>query len=192
MLRNFSPNRAKWARGFHLDPSYYDLLTKEIGKCLTSEDKNHDFFQIGAINNSTQFAGPDTRGFLYSDGNLVQLLNSPFFNLGFSSSRLQQTFDYEQNVYNSMTKVFAMSEFLRQSFIKDFSLPPGKVFRIGAGINLDSIPEPKKKDFSRKEILFIGIDFERKGGFVLQEAFRSVVKEYPDVVLNVVIHHILD
>jgi len=186
MLRNFSPNRDKWARAFHLDPGYYRLLTEGIRKNISPGDENHDYLQIGAIYNTAQYAAPQSRCYLYTDGNLAQLLKSPFFRYGFSERRLRRTFDYEQNVYLNMNKIFTMSDFLRNSFINDFSVPADKVFKIGAGINLDSVPAKRSRDYKQKELLFIGVDFERKGGLVLAEAFKAVRAAHSDAILHIV------
>ena len=58
-----------------------------------------------------------------------------------------------------------MSEYLRRSFINNYGISAEKVVSIGAGINLDRLPEiDTEKDYSVGNVLFIGVDFERKGG----------------------------
>jgi glycosyltransferase involved in cell wall biosynthesis len=80
-----------------------------------------------------------------------------------------------------------MSEYLRQSFINDFDVPPERVKSIGAGVNLEKIPEYfPNKNYERKEILFIGIDFARKGGWELLTAFKAVCEKHPTAKLHIV------
>jgi glycosyltransferase involved in cell wall biosynthesis len=69
-------------------------------------------------------------------------------------------------------------------------MPPSKVVSIGAGINLDSFPDrDDNKDYSNGNILFIGIDFPRKGGFELIEAFKVVRNSIPQATLHIVGPH---
>jgi starch synthase len=61
---------------------------------------------------------------------------------------------------------------------------------VGVGVNLDEIPEvfPGKR-YDTKQILFIGVDFPRKGGPLLLKAFREVRAVHPEAVLHIVGPH---
>jgi glycosyltransferase involved in cell wall biosynthesis len=86
-----------------------------------------------------------------------------------------------------MDRVLAMSEYLRQSFVHDFGVPAERVVNVGGGMNLDQLPayQPDKR-FTTREVLFIGVDFPRKGGWELLRAFRAVRETLPDAVLHLV------
>ncbi|HUX43838.1 MAG TPA: glycosyltransferase family 4 protein [Terracidiphilus sp.] len=89
-----------------------------------------------------------------------------------------------------MTAIFTFSEYLRQSFISDYHVPAERVFRVGAGINLDQIPEDgRAKDYSIPRILFVGVEFERKGGRELLQAFRRVRERVANAELHIVGPH---
>lgn len=79
-----------------------------------------------------------------------------------------------------------MSEYLRASFIEDFGVAEARVSTIGCGVNLREIPDIVGKDYERKEILFIGVDFYRKGGGDVLKAFRIVRQKYPSALLHLV------
>jgi alpha-maltose-1-phosphate synthase len=62
-----------------------------------------------------------------------------------------------------------------------------RVVVLGAGLNLDNVPAPApNKRYDSKEILFIGVEFERKGGPQLLRAFRAVRTRHPSAILHVV------
>lgn len=83
--------------------------------------------------------------------------------------------------------MFTMSESLRQSFIDDFDVPPHKVVSVGGGVNFDDLPEAfQGKRHDTEAILFIGIEFERKGGWELLEAFKKVRERRPNAQLHIV------
>jgi glycosyltransferase involved in cell wall biosynthesis len=61
---------------------------------------------------------------------------------------------------------------------------------VGAGVNVDDFPEPgPNKDYENHEILFVGVDFERKGGNELLAAFRIVRQTLTDARLHIVGPH---
>jgi len=55
----------------------------------------------------------------------------------------------------------------------------------GYGLNLDEVKVFDKK-YDGKTMLFIGMDFERKGGLVLLEAFPKIKKEIPEAKLIII------
>lgn len=80
--------------------------------------------------------------------------------------------------------VFTMGAWLKESLIERLALKRDKVHHVGGGINLnvDRIDYTKKE---RKRVLFIGRDFERKGGPLVVEAFKSLHKRIPDIELHI-------
>jgi glycosyltransferase involved in cell wall biosynthesis len=82
-----------------------------------------------------------------------------------------------------------MSEFLRRSFITDYGINPAKVVCIGAGINVDLPSIEWAKDYSKASILFIGVNFARKGGYDVLKAFRIVRDRIPHATLHIVGPH---
>lgn len=186
ILKNFSLNKRLWRQKFYLDAQYYHLLSKAISDQLTQEDLNCTLLQIGGIYNLKPLINGKSRIFSYHDGNLAQAIKSPYFPKDISKKRIQKSLDYEKHVYENLDKIFTMSEYLKDSFINDFKIEEGKIRTIGAGVNLDVIPSTLKKDYEKKNILFIGIDFYRKGGIVLLQAFKIVRDIYPKAKLNII------
>ena len=186
MLKNFHRNRTLWAQRFNLDPVYYRALTREIRKRLRDEDFENDnvILQIGGHYNGFRAAAGKIPTYSYHDGNIAGMMNSPFFpkkNLPYA----RRAFDYEKSVYQDMSKIFVMAEYWRRSFIEDFGVEPRRVVNIGVGVNTD-IPPVAPKDYSRKHIVFVGIDFARKGGENLANAFRLLQRRHPDATLHII------
>lgn len=186
ILRNFSFDRRQWRHQFYLDTKYYELLSKCIVDALTREDLEHAVLQIGGIYNLKQLIRAKANVYSYHDGNLAQAFKSPYFPTGISRARIQKALDYEKSVYENLDMIFTMSDYLKDSFINDFKIEEKKIKTIGAGINLDPIPEVSKKDYGSTTLTFIGVDFHRKGGLDVLRAFRSVREKYPKATLNVV------
>jgi len=187
MLRNFSPDRSLWRQKFYLDTGYYRLLSRLIGSSLQGADHECDVLQIGGIYHLRPLLRPTTRLFSYHDANLAQAIHSPHFPRNISKRRVQRAFDYERRVYDDIDMIFTMSDYLRGMFIEHFGVEPARVTTIGAGINLTSLPElPTAKRYDTQRLLFIGADFERKGGVQLLQAFKQVRAVHPAAELTIV------
>jgi len=100
------------------------------------------------------------------------------------SSRLwQQT---ENDLYRGAAVNFTTSEFAAHSLVEDYNIPPEQVACVFSGINLDF---PATLDLSLRagnKILFVGVDWERKGGPELIEAFQKIKREFPAAELHIV------
>lgn len=187
MARNFSIDRGRWRRKFYLDTTYYDLLARQIAARLTPSERDCTVLQIGGIYDLRPLLGPQRLMVSYHDGNLAQAMRSPQFLKQVSQRRLQRAFDYERRVYHGLDLIFTMSEYLRRSFIEDFGVAEQRVRNIGAGINLDVLPmPPQNRRYDTKQLLFIGADFERKGGPDLLRAFKQVRVAHPSAQLYIV------
>jgi glycosyltransferase involved in cell wall biosynthesis len=187
MARNVSRDRKCWREHFYMDPGYRDALTEEVRKALRPDDFAQDFLQCGAMYNVPRLVAARARCFSYHDGNLAEALRSPNAPKDLSAKKVDRALAYEKEVYHGITKIFAMSEYLRQSFIRDFDVSPERVVSVGAGINLEDVPPytPSKR-YDSREILYIGVDFPRKGGWELLQAFRRVHERQPETRLHLV------
>jgi glycosyltransferase involved in cell wall biosynthesis len=187
MLRNFSPDRSTWRLAYYLDTGYYKALTESIQVSLRSEDYSCDFLQIGGIYNVPSLIKGRSRCFSYHDGNLAQMSQSPYFPKEFNYKKLKLALEYEREVYAGLDLIFTMSEYLKHSFVEDFGVPESKVVTIGGGVNLPEIPEARhEKNYSTQQILFVGVEFHRKGGPLVLEAFRRVRAARPGATLHIV------
>jgi glycosyltransferase involved in cell wall biosynthesis len=111
-------------------------------------------------------------------------MRSPFF-AKVTKRYARRAYESEKSVFQNMSKIFVMAEYWRRSFIEDFGVDPRCVVNIGVGVNME-MPPVAPKDYSRKQIVFVGIDFVRKGGENLMRAFRLLQKRHPDATLHII------
>ncbi len=183
LAKNFTRNRSIWRRHFYFDPAYRAALTRAAGKVPVT---TRVAFQVGHM-----FCLPDVfpnkACVSYHDGNLPEALKSGFGMEGVSSRRIDQALRYEEQTCGKMSAIFTFSEYLRQSFIHDYHVSPEKVFNVGGAVNLKTFPAPQPhKDYSAPRILFIGVEFNRKGGPELLQAFGAVRAVLPAAELHIV------
>lgn len=183
LAKNFSRDRAVWRKHFYFDPAYRKALTQAASRV---SDTSSILMQIGHMFSLPEVF-PAHKTISYHDGNLAELLANGFGMEGVSRVRIDQALRYEEQAARAMTAVFTFSDYLRQSFIKNYGVPSDRVFNVGGGINLEELPElPPEKDYRTARILFIGTEFTRKGGPQLLEAFRIVRQSISSAELHIV------
>jgi glycosyltransferase involved in cell wall biosynthesis len=96
--------------------------------------------------------------------------------------------EWERRAFASQDYLFPLSRYAANSMTSDYLVDNEKVLAIGAGpnLNVDAVRDGVRKDYSKRNILFVGLETERKGLPDLISAFRSVSSSYPDASLNVV------
>jgi len=96
--------------------------------------------------------------------------------------------EWERQAFESQDFLFPLSRYAARSMVEDYSVDEEKVLAIGAGPNLDvdAGRDAVCKNYRGKNILFVGLDAERKGLPDLLNAFRCLAEHHPDARLDVV------
>jgi len=187
MARNFNRSRVVWRKQFYADKAYRDALDRQLLTLVSPQDCAHSFLQVGAMFNVSKAVSGRAKCFSFHDGTFAEFLRSPYCPAQMSAVRIEECLKYEREVYHSMDRVLAMSEFHRQSFIRDYDVPAARTVNVGCAINLDRIPEYyPNKAYDSNELLFIGVDFNRKGGPLLLRAFKLLRRRFPAAKLHIV------
>jgi glycosyltransferase involved in cell wall biosynthesis len=120
--------------------------------------------------------------FVYTDHTHLANLRYP----GASRARLftPRWIELEAGLYRRVERNLVMSAFIRDSLVEDYGCDPSRVEIVGAAPNLPA-PDapPDNAGYTNRTILFVGVDWERKGGPLLIEAFRMVREKLPDARL---------
>jgi len=127
---------------------------------------------------------PNVPHFIYTDHTHLANLNYPDFSL--KKLYPEQWVALEKQVYENATKIFVRSSNIQRSLIEQYGQPAGKAICVYAGNNVDTnILNTQAKLYTGKNVLFVGIDWERKGGPELVEAFKSILTKHPDATLTI-------
>lgn len=140
--------------------------------------------QIGDI-----AAFPDIPTFTYQDVTahyLFQTLHTkglsvPMFTQ-YREKDLLRRWEIQARYYEQCAGIFTMSHWLRNYLIDNGLADADKVHTVHAGTNvpLPSDIPPRKAPLHKKTILFIGRDFQRKGGDIVVQAFLRLQKQLPN------------
>ncbi len=139
-------------------------------------------FQLQSLFDTSQFGIPH---FVYTDHTLLANLAYPGFDR--ASLYLPAWIELERNIYQNASCVFTRSHNISRSLTEQYNCPTEKVLCVYAGSNTPvSTDELDNDGYRNKNILFVGADWERKGGPVLVEAFLKVAQAHPDSHLTIV------
>ena len=87
----------------------------------------------------------------------------------------RRKFAWHRRLFAQATELIAWSEWAKMSLVQEYGVPEGKIQVIPPGIDLKLWED--RRDRTAPEgplrLLFVGGDFERKGGPLLLEAFRN-------------------
>jgi starch synthase len=189
-LLTFTPNRRQWSVRFRLGPTAASLRTAVARRSIVRERSRIDaILQIGAT------FRPEGREaipyYLYCDSNIRMAVrgSATGFSQAAAMTEAEQrvVVERERQVYDGAAGIFTISDRLRRSFIDDFGIAADRVHAVRAGPNFDPAEIPgDRPSVSQPNILFVGTQFQRKGGDVLLEAFRIVRRAMPAARLTIV------
>ncbi len=92
--------------------------------------------------------------------------------------------EYQNRYFRQCAGVFTLAQWTAKDMVNRMGLSPKKVHFVGGGINIDS-SNIDYADKTGNKLLFVGRDFERKGGFIVYDSFVELKKRMPQAELYV-------
>ncbi|WP_299034106.1 glycosyltransferase family 4 protein [uncultured Pseudokineococcus sp.] len=181
----FRPRREDWAERFYKSSWAYALRSSNAVRRLERlAAPSTPVLQVHAL---FEVAGAPT--LLYVDCTHRQSAEgwAPWNPL--AGADLEAWYARERAAYRGAEHLFAFSRATRTSLVEDYGVDPARVSVVGAGVNAHELPAPaaRRAPGSRGPVLlFIGNDFERKGGHLLLQAFERVREVHPGARLQLV------
>jgi glycosyltransferase involved in cell wall biosynthesis len=122
---------------------------------------------------------------VYTDHSHLANLDYPDFDS--RTLRSERWIALERALYAGSAVVFTRSQHVSHSLVARYGCKPEHVQCVGAGSNA-RIPDepPRGRNLVPPRILFVGVDWERKGGSELLAAFARVRASHPDARLVIV------
>jgi glycosyltransferase involved in cell wall biosynthesis len=166
---------------FFSTPYAFRAIRRLVAERLSSREYVFTF-QIQSLFDASQTGVPH---FTYTDHTHLENLTYPAFDRRKLMARAW--IDLEGEIYRNATCNLTWSTNISRSMIEDYGCSPSQVLCVYAGCNVLVEDAPLDNDgYRNKNILFIGIDWERKGGPDLVRAFEQVRRLHPDARLTIV------
>jgi glycosyltransferase involved in cell wall biosynthesis len=188
---SFAPRLERWKQRSNAGASFLSPLARAAMDSLSARRVAAALDGADALLQMTGYFNPGRPrpGLIrcsYHDGNLAGFLRRPDLAIAPDSRFVRRALSYERALYDEIDLIFCMSEQLRDSFVADFGQAPDKVVTVGAGPNLAAPARPPRRQLTPARFLFVGKQWERKGGPTLLKAFERLRAERPDAELVVV------
>ncbi len=126
----------------------------------------------------------DRLNFIYTD---MTILANLYYPGGREQVKLwEECLPYERKTLEQAAMVFTMSDHITRSLMEHYGVSPEKILRVNGGCNVPPPSNPDPRRFYRQRILFVGVDWDRKGGPEVLEAFKRVRQRCPRATLLIV------
>jgi glycosyltransferase involved in cell wall biosynthesis len=127
----------------------------------------------------------------YDDGNFNLFLrykDSDLYLRGFPLKDVKAWAKRQADACQAATLACVSTPWAKKSAIEDFGLPESKVRVVGMGHRPRSISS-ESRDWTAPRFLFVGVEWERKNGAAVIEAFARVRECFPNAKLDLVGEH---
>lgn len=95
--------------------------------------------------------------------------------------------DYEAALYRRAEAIAVTGSHVERSLIDQYGCDPARVKTVHIGANVDVAEvSTELARYAAKHVLFVGVEWERKGGPALVEGFRRAAAQHPDARLTIV------
>lgn len=159
-------------------------IFQTIRKLLKQKLSKQSYFFTFQAQSLFDCSLPNVPHFIYTDHTHLANLNYPDFNI--KKLYPEKWVDLERQIYANAVKIFVQSSNIQKSMIEQYQQPPDKVICVYAGNNVETdISVTEDKSYTEQNILFVGLDWERKGGPELIEAFKLVLDKHPNASLTI-------
>ncbi|NOY26068.1 MAG: glycosyltransferase family 4 protein [Oligoflexia bacterium] len=184
-LAHFHPDRATWRKRYNLDPRTFERRSALAGRTLSlARDRFDLIVQLHALVGPGHPPGP-WPFVLHTDNSylLSQRHYPPWAPL--RGRARDRRLALEREVFHSAAFIFPRSDWLARSLVADQGCDPGRVIRVGGGVNF-RVPDRLERRYDQQVALFVGLEFDRKGGRVLLAAWERVRSRLPHARLQIV------
>jgi alpha-maltose-1-phosphate synthase len=177
----FRLSRASWTARFHTSRLSHRVLSANLRKRAAGVSTEFDL----ALQVHGWVAGQPRPYAIYVDQTRLMADSGWPAWMPFSSREREELLRQERSMYAEAAHLLVMGKPARDSLSADYGVEGSRISVVGGGLPYDNPPTPQQLT-DEPSIVFVGRDFERKGGRVLLEAFDLVQKRVPGATLRIV------
>ena len=181
-LRWAAPDRERWLARAGFNQRFVAKVNAALARELTARAGGYDLIVQMQTLCSPRSAAVRAPYVIYTDNTMALTQRHRPASALIPPSMLAEWLAFETRVCQDAAAVFTFSDFARASVLEDYGCAPERVRAVGTGAN-QHLPEPAPAPGGPPRVLFIGREFERKGGRVLLEAWEHVHAQRPEAEL---------
>lgn len=105
-----------------------------------------------------------------------------------AKGNIKQGITIDKLAFQKSAQCILASDWCKQSALTDYGVKDEKISVVPFGANLDRIPSVTELDYERStcNLLFLGVEWNRKGGDIALQAFRLLKKKRLEVTLHII------
>ncbi len=181
LARTIRPSKRAWGRAWRdallKSPTAFKARTRELDRALRSSAIPFDaVLHVGGVFAPYRGAYPKPVA-LFCDytSKLAEMNYPPWF--GMKPNKAREWYALETELYQSSALILTASGNTKRSLVEHFGVNPSRIEVVAEGV--DRTHDHVGKTYSEDIVLFVGIDFKRKGGPTLLRAFQEVRRRRP-------------
>jgi glycosyltransferase involved in cell wall biosynthesis len=184
--RAYGVDALRRRRGFRATLVYTPAVFRAVSRLVRHELES----RVGDVAFTFQWQSlfdahqPGVPHFVYTDHTVLVNLTYKGFDPSFLPAR--SWIEYEHRIYENADLVFTWSDHVTRSLVEQYGCSRDKARLVRTGPTVRARGELRNGGYRNKNVLFVGMDWERKGGPTLVDAFRLVLGEIPDARLTIV------
>lgn len=180
----FRPSRAAWRGRYHTSRLAHDALTATLRRQLARPQVEFDV----ALQVHGWTEGQPRPYVLYVDQTRLMAERGYPRWLPLTPRERAEMLERERRMYAGAGHIFTMGTPAGRSVIDDYHVATDRVSVVGGGLMFDRLADVSSPHAGAREpvILFVGREFDRKGGDVLLDAFSAVRRALPAAMLHLV------
>lgn len=175
------PGRAAWRARFHTSLISHRMLSRTLRRGVSALKLEYDI----ALQVHGWVSGQPRPYALYVDQTRLMAERGWPSWMPLTRAERSSVLGLERHMYAAAAHVLVMGTPARDSLIVDYGVDPRRITVAGGGLMFNALPEASSLAVE-PTIMFVGRDFERKGGDCLLRAFALVRAELPEATLHVV------
>lgn len=155
-------------------------------KLIRAAVSRHDYAFTVQTQSLFNAASGDIPNYVYTDNVALERERSAWYVSPGEPS--QPWLDLEARIYRDAAHVFTFGSRIRRILVEHYGLADSKATCCGTGANILPATPPNMDlaRYARRNIVFAGIDWERKGGLDVLAAFVKLKERLPDATLTIV------
>jgi glycosyltransferase involved in cell wall biosynthesis len=160
-----------------------DKLTRRFKAHLKNTRGFNTVLQAGAI---VRVELDGVRHYCITDMTVAQGIEEKVFGLDkLKEPRISEAIEAQRSIFENCDSIFAASNWAKQSIVADYGIDQNRVFvtSLGASVSGDVDIDNKRPNFN---ILFMGRNWQVKGGPMAVEAFKRVNERIPKSTLTII------
>jgi glycosyltransferase involved in cell wall biosynthesis len=126
---------------------------------------------------------------LMTDATFLQIQGYyPYFS-NLSAKNIREGIELDKKAFLNASHCMLASDWCKNSARKDYGVPEKNISVIPLGANMENIPAISELAFSRTDtcrLLFLGVEWDRKGGDIVLETFRLLKQKRINAHLHII------